>query len=224
MGSYTDAISDCEEAIRLLKDISFPECNDVTSSDLHNAQQSGLFFKLYVRKADCYVKLDNFEDAVREYNVACEIKPEDSEIRRTLSKTKNLLKQSLRKDYYKILGIDRSASEVEIKKAYRKLALVYHPDKQAGLTEEEKENAEKKFKEVGEAYSVLTDSKKKHLFDNGMDVDGSGGMDHHSSGFGGMSQEDLMHMFYGGGEGFGGPRQGRGGRPQGHPGFTFQFG
>lgn len=63
------------------------------------------------------------------------------------------------KDYYRILGIQRDASDDEIKKAYRKLALKYHPDKNSAA------NAEEKFKEIGEAYEVLSDKKKRDTFD-----------------------------------------------------------
>lgn len=63
------------------------------------------------------------------------------------------------KDYYKILGISKSANEDDIKKAYRKLALKYHPDK--NKTPE----AEEKFKEVAEAYEVLSDKKKRDVYD-----------------------------------------------------------
>lgn len=63
------------------------------------------------------------------------------------------------KDYYGILGIQKGASEDEIKKAYRKQALKYHPDKNKSP------NAEEKFKEIAEAYDVLSDAKKKDIYD-----------------------------------------------------------
>lgn len=63
------------------------------------------------------------------------------------------------KDYYKVLGIQKGASEEEIKKAYRKQALRYHPDKNKSP------GAEEKFKEIAEAYDVLSDSKKKDIYD-----------------------------------------------------------
>ena len=65
-----------------------------------------------------------------------------------------------KRDYYDVLGVSRSASASEIKKAYRKLAKKYHPDTNAGNKE-----AEQKFKEVTEAYNVLSDEEKKKMYD-----------------------------------------------------------
>lgn len=95
------------------------------------------------------------------------------------------------KDFYDVLGVSRSASQDEIKRAYRKLAHKYHPDK-AG-----KEN-EEKFKEVNEAYQVLSDPQKRQAYDQfGQTNFGAGG-----SGYGG-SYEDLFRQFGGEGGGFG---------------------
>merc|ERR1711962_1414634 len=74
------------------------------------------------------------------------------------------------KDYYKILGVAKGASDDEIKKAYRKLALKYHPDKN------QTSGAEEKFKEIGEAYDVLSDSKKKQVYDQFGEEGLKGGM------------------------------------------------
>lgn len=92
-----------------------------------------------------------------------------------------------RKDYYKILGVDKSASKDEIKKAYRKLAIQYHPDKQQGKSDKEKKEAEDKFKEIAEANEVLSDDKKRAEYDNpasNFKFDGFSGFDDIMNGFG----------------------------------------
>lgn len=74
---------------------------------------------------------------------------------------------SERKDYYDILGVKKDASESEIKSAYRKAAVKWHPDKWVNGTEAEKKEAEEKFKEIGEAFDVLSDPQKRSQYDNG---------------------------------------------------------
>jgi len=113
-------------------------------------------------------------------------------------------KEAKKKDYYKILGLTNNASPEEIKKSYKKLAPKYHPDKNNGGTEEEMKQAEKMFKDVNEAYQVLSDPKKKAMFDNGTDPnDPTGGADF---GDGGVDPSEIFSRFFtGGGGGFGGP-------------------
>lgn len=73
-------------------------------------------------------------------------------------------KKAKRKDYYKILEIAKDANQPDIKKAYRKLALVHHPDRN-GETEEKRAVAEQKFKDITEAYEVLSDEQKRNRYD-----------------------------------------------------------
>ena len=70
------------------------------------------------------------------------------------------------KDYYKILGVDKNASEDDIKKKFRSLSKEWHPDKFATDSEEKKKEAEEKFKEINEAYSILSDKEKRAQYDN----------------------------------------------------------
>ena len=88
------------------------------------------------------------------------------------------------KDYYEILGVSRDATQEEIKKAYRKLALKYHPDRNPGNKE-----AEEKFKEISEAYEVLSDPEKRAKYDK-YGYDGIKG--NFSSG--GFTWEDFHHF------------------------------
>ncbi len=92
------------------------------------------------------------------------------EIHRNIRQTKLDIKKAKRKDYYKILGVEKDATEDEIKKAFRKQALKWHPDKNRGDAEQEK-LADKMFKDIGEAYETLSDKKLKARYDSGADLE-----------------------------------------------------
>lgn len=119
-----------------------------------------------------------------------------------------------KRDYYEVLGVDRSADAAEIKKAYRQLALKYHPDRN-----KENAEAEARFKEASEAYEVLSDSQKREVYDrfghqglHGAGFQGFHGVDDIFSSFG-----DLFDEFFG----FGGSR--RGGRAHGYTGSDLMY-
>ena len=124
------------------------------------------------------------------------------------------------KDYYEILGVSKTATEDELKKAFRKLARKFHPD-----VAEDKKNAEAKFKEINEAYEVLSDPAKRKKYDalgpnwdqqsagGGFSRGRPGGAEEYN--FGGTGFSDFFEQFFGGGgggpgqRGFGGPQRGQ---------------
>ena len=119
-------------------------------------------------------------------------------------KFKVVTKLSTKRDYYDVLGVDRNADEQAIKKAYRKLAMKYHPDRNPDNKE-----AEEKFKEVNEAYEVLSDATKRQNYDQfGHEgVNGQGGFGGFGGqGFSGGGFEDMFGDIFGDifGGGFGG--------------------
>ena len=125
----------------------------------------------------------------------------------------------MKRDYYDVLGVSKTASEDEIKKAYRKIAIKYHPDRNPG-----DKDAEEKFKEAAEAYDVLHDPQKRQQYDQfGFEGLQGGGF----GGFGGasMNMDDIFSMFGDifGGHGFGGFGGGGSRRPQQHRGSDLRL-
>jgi len=196
----------------------------------------------YVKRGNVYMELKMYDDAKADFQKAKELDPSVNGVEGFLNDAKNKAEKARKRDYYAILGIDRNASEHDIKKAYKKMAMKYHPDRNSE-SEETKKMAEKKFIDVNDAYSVLSDPKKKSMYDQGIDPlnpeeASSGGMH-----FGGDPSE-IFKMFFGGsspfefstggsgfGDGgsfrtftFGGPGgRSRGGGSRGNSGFSFFF-
>ena len=107
-----------------------------------------------------------------------------------------------KRDYYEVLNVQKSASADEIKKAYRKVAMQYHPDRNPG-----DKGAEEKFKEAAEAYEVLSDADKKSQYDrfghagvsgNGRGFGGASSMEDIFSQFGDIFGDDIFGSFFGG--------------------------
>ncbi|KAF9583932.1 hypothetical protein BGW38_008078 [Lunasporangiospora selenospora] len=177
-------------------------CSDTLSLDETNVD--GL-----VGRGMAHLLNDEFEEAVRDLNQAHEASGgQDYNIQEKLNKAQRLLKQSKKKDYYKILGVSRTASEREIKKAFRKQALMWHPDTYRGdLSSSE---VEKRMAGLNEAYEVLSDSQLRARFDNGDDPN-----DHEAQ------QNPFAHGFGGAGNPF--FFQQGSGSPYGDGTFTFNF-
>jgi len=127
---YSAAIEDCEKAISM--DPSYTKAKKTKATALG---QSG-----------------NWEEAVRELKALAEADPQDAGIAKEVRRAEMELKKSKRKDYYKILGVEKDADDNQIKKAYRKAAIIHHPDKNPG-----DEDAAARFKDIGESYETLSD-------------------------------------------------------------------
>ncbi|XP_071941939.1 dnaJ homolog subfamily C member 7-like [Antedon mediterranea] len=191
LGKTEQAIEDCSKAIEL----------------------DPKYTKAYLKRAKCFMETELFEEAVRDYEKVYEMQ-KTKEHRMLLQDAKLELKKSKRKDYYKILSVSKNANEDEIKKAYRKHALLHHPDRHASKSVEERKEEEVKFKEVGEAYNILSDAKKKYRYDSGQDLEDM------SNGFADFDANNLFQAFFSGG---GGHSHHHHGHSFPH-GFSFQFG
>jgi len=175
------------------------------------------YTKAYKLRASVNTSLKEFQDAVRDYHEASTREPDSKELKDLLKQAQKRLKESEKKDYYKILDVDRNANEQEISKKYKKLAMQYHPDRHATKSEDEKKEAAKKMQEINEANDVLSDAKKRQRYDSG--ADDTEGVDmsdiFRQGGFGNFGG-------FGGG-GFGGRSGFGGGGFQGFPG-GFHYG
>ena len=155
----------------------------------------------------------DWEAAAREYKELAEAHPGEPGLAKDVRHAELELKKSKRKDYYKILALDKDCDDSQIKRAYRKLAIVHHPAKNP-----DDPAAAERFKDVSEAYETLSDPEKRARYDSGEDlVDPA---DVFGGGMGGMAggvqidPEMLFNMMGGGMGGMGGGGAGRRGGPQ----------
>ncbi|THH14585.1 hypothetical protein EUX98_g9592 [Antrodiella citrinella] len=161
-------------------------------------------FKALRTRARIHLHLEKYDNAVADFKSAIEQAERDGSsgdadvraLKGELKKAELALKRSKTKDYYKILGVARDCSDMEIKKGYRRESLKHHPDKGGD---------EEKFKLVVEANSVLSDPRRRERYDNGDDEEGGG------DGMAGMDLSELFAQFHGGG--FPGGGGGFGGGP-----------
>ena len=156
------------------------------------------YAKAYLKKGDIKMDQELWEEAVVEYSKLKNVAPSTPGLREKLRAAQLEVKKSKRKDYYALLGVEKGDGDSIVKKAYRKQAVVWHPDKHSTKSEEEQKIAEAKFKDIGEAYGVLSDAKKRQMYDEGADleeIEQGGGR----GGGGGMDPNDVFSMFMGGG-------------------------
>ncbi|KAF5737572.1 dnaJ subfamily C member 3 [Tripterygium wilfordii] len=192
LGRGKDALDSCTEALNI----------------------DGELLEALVQRGEAKLLTEDWEGAVADLHEAAQNSPQDMNIREALMRAEKALKMSKRKDWYKILGVSKTSSVSEIKRAYKKLALQWHPDKNV----DNREEAEAKFREIAAAYEVLGDEEKRTRYDRGEDIEdmGMGG-----GGGGGGGQKYSFHFeggFPGGFGGFDGGFPGGGGG-----GFNFQF-
>ena len=121
-----------------------------------------------------------------------------------------------KRDYYEVLGVSKSATEREIKKAYKKLAMKYHPDRTQG-----DKGMEEKFKEIQEAHEILTDDKKRGAYDQYGHAAFDQSRGGHHGGGGGADFGDIFGDVFG--DIFGGVRQGGGGRSRARSGSDLRY-
>uniref|UniRef100_A0A665TMT0 DnaJ homolog subfamily C member 3 n=1 Tax=Echeneis naucrates TaxID=173247 RepID=A0A665TMT0_ECHNA len=181
----------CHQASRAIS-----VCSEVLQSDPENVN-------VLKNRAEAYVQDEQYEEAIKDYETAAKHSENDRQIKEGLERAQRLLKQSQKRDYYKILGVKRTAQKKEIIKAYRKLAQQWHPDN--FQDPEEKKKAEKKFIDIAQAKEVLTDPEMRTKFDHGEDP-----MDPES-------QQSHHQHFHGGFHGF------QGFNPFGSGPFSFKF-
>ena len=161
----------------------------------------------YIRRALIYEEFKMFDDAKADLSKAKELDPSNPKIEGYINEANSKGDQARNRDYYSILGLSKSATQDEIKKAYRKLALKYHPDRNCE-SEQTKKVAQRKFEDVSDAYSVLSDPKKKQMYDSGVDplnpehggMGGAGGPGVNIR-FSGGDPNEIFKMFFGGKDG-----------------------
>merc|ERR1711939_246236 len=241
-GKYHDAVEAYSEALTI------DPSNKVTNAKLlGNRATARIKIKEFDEaKADCdqALKLDptytkarrlrakatgesgDWEQAVKDYKALLEDNPQDQELNKELRNAELEPKKSKRKDYYKILGVEKDAGDKDIERAYKRKAAVLHPDKTQGDKKKEEE-----FKDCLEAKETLLDPQKRQMYDSGADLmepgmGMGGGFPGGMGGFGGMGgvqidPEILMQMF---GSQMGGGGRGGGFGGGGMPHFSFQQG
>ncbi|TQE13153.1 hypothetical protein C1H46_001237 [Malus baccata] len=199
LGRGKDALSSCNEALTIDEEL----------------------LEALVQRGEAKLLTEDWDGAVEDLKSAAQQSPQDMNIREALMRAEKALKMSKRKDWYKILGVSKTASISEIKRAYKKLALQWHPDKNV----ENRQEAEDKFREIAAAYEVLGDEDKRTRYDRGEDIEemgmggGGGGFNPFGGGGGGGGGQQFTFTFEGGFPGGGG-----GGFGGGFPGgFDFQF-
>jgi DnaJ family protein C protein 7 len=140
----------------------FKALHDINSS----IKLNGNYWKSYRRRANINIELKYSEQAKDDLKKVLELDPLNKEAISLLDDIQKEERMSKKRDFYKLLNVNKFSSQDEIRRNFKKLVIKWHPDKN-NQSEEQKEYAEKMFKDINEAYSILSDEKKKQIYDNG---------------------------------------------------------
>jgi len=152
----------------------------------------------FITSSDARIQLALYEEAVGDLKKAMQIDDNYPGLKKKLEEAQRMLKQSQKKDYYKILGVPRNARKQEILKSYRKLAREWHPDN--FRDEKEKKNAEAKFIDIASAKEVLTDPEKTKIFNKGFDPLDQEDMEKYEAEQHRKNTESIFEQFFGSAE------------------------
>ncbi|ESL11048.1 hypothetical protein TRSC58_01211 [Trypanosoma rangeli SC58] len=128
-------------------------------------------FDVHLQKVDIYLMQDDLKGAEQQLQHARRLQPNNERLHEYMQKIENLRRVEGRKDYYKILGIKKTADASEVRRAYRHLAKTLHPDKLRSqeLSAAERQKADERFRDINEAKEILLDEKKREIYDSGED-------------------------------------------------------
>ncbi|CEG42195.1 dnaj subfamily c member 3 protein [Plasmopara halstedii] len=188
-GAHAEAVIEWQEAVKVDPDHSAMNKEfylQLCTSELHLKQYTAAqtacekvvtiddgYALAFAKLSEVQLALELYEDAVRSAKHALELEESNREFKEKVAQAEAALKQSKTKNYYKILGVSRTSDSKEIKKGYRKQALEWHPDKHTDKDEAEREEIEKRFHDIAEAYEILSNDETRGMYDRGEDVTGN---------------------------------------------------
>jgi len=170
-------------------------------SQILNLEGEEKNLEVLVDRGEAHLQTEDFDAAIADFQAVLDVDKDSKPASEGLKKAQRLKKQAGKRNYYKILGVKKTASKKEINKAYKKLAAQWHPDR--FQDEKEKESAQKKFIDIAAAKEVLTDEEKRSQFDAGVDPLDPEAQQEGAGGGGNPFYGGFPHGFGGGGGGGG---------------------